>query len=92
VSWRSWNRNRDGLDLETLVSRFGQQSPARCVHFLRQACRSLEEAHAKGLVHRDIKPANLVTCSVGLDIDVLKVLDLGLARTVSRVPEARTPA
>ena len=43
---------------------------------LRQACRSLAEAHGAGLVHRDIKPANLFLCRLGLELDVLKVLDL----------------
>jgi serine/threonine-protein kinase len=49
-----------GIDLEALVRRFGPPSAARIVYLLRQACASLAEAHAGGLVHRDIKPP---TCS-----------------------------
>jgi eukaryotic-like serine/threonine-protein kinase len=72
----------DGLDLETLVERFGPVPPDRAVHLLRQACASLAEAHARGLVHRDIKPSNIFTCRIGLDVDFVKVLDFGLVKAM----------
>ena len=72
----------DGLDLETLVERFGPVPPERAVHLLRQACESLAEAHARALVHRDIKPSNIFTCRLGLDVDFVKVLDFGLVKAV----------
>jgi serine/threonine protein kinase len=72
----------DGLDLETLVERFGPLPPERVVHLLRQACASLEEAHTRGLVHRDIKPSNIFTCRLGLAVDFVKVLDFGLVKAV----------
>ncbi len=68
----------EGLDLEALVERFGPLPSERVVHVLLQACDSLGEAHAAGLVHRDIKPSNLVLCHKGQRDDVLKVLDFGL--------------
>lgn len=70
----------DGTDLEALVRRTGPMRPERAVHCLMQACRSLAEAHALGLVHRDIKPAHLFLCRQGEEFDVLKVLDFGLVR------------
>jgi serine/threonine-protein kinase len=72
----------DGISLQTLVSTFGPQPAARVVSILRQMCRSLEEAHAQGLVHRDLKPSNVMICKVGLQYDVVKVLDFGLAKSV----------
>ncbi len=69
-----------GIDFETLVNRFGPVPPNRSVHLLRQACHSLAEAHAMGLVHRDVKPANIYTCWVGLEADFVKVLDFGLVK------------
>jgi len=70
----------DGLDLEELVKRHGPLPAHRVVHILKQALRSLEEAHARGLVHRDVKPANLHLGRYALAHDHLKVLDFGLAR------------
>ncbi|HEX5962709.1 MAG TPA: serine/threonine-protein kinase [Gemmatimonadales bacterium] len=72
----------DGLDLETLVERFGPLPPERCVYLLRQVCDSLAEAHARGLVHRDIKPSNIFTCRMGLSVDFVKVLDFGLVKAI----------
>jgi serine/threonine-protein kinase len=72
----------DGLDLETLVERFGPVPPDRAVYLLRQVCESLAEAHARGLVHRDIKPSNIFTCRMGLEVDFVKVLDFGLVKAI----------
>src|SRR5689334_115520 len=72
----------DGLDLETLVERYGPVNPERTVYLLRQVCASLAEAHTRGLVHRDIKPSNIFTCRMGLDVDFVKVLDFGLVKAM----------
>jgi eukaryotic-like serine/threonine-protein kinase len=73
----------EGMDLEALVQAHGPQPPSRVIHILRQVCRSLEEAHARGLVHRDIKPANIHLGRLGLEDDFVKVLDFGLVKAVS---------
>jgi serine/threonine-protein kinase len=70
----------EGLDLETLVERFGPLPPERAAYLLGQVCESLEEAHVRGLIHRDIKPSNIFTCRVGLAVDFVKVLDFGLVK------------
>ena len=73
----------EGMDLETLVRDHGAVPPHRVVHLMRQACESLHEAHAAGMVHRDIKPANLHVGPIGLHPDFLKVLDFGLVKTAA---------
>lgn len=70
----------NGFDLHRMVTRFGPQPAERVVPLLRQACRSLAEAHAHGLVHRDIKPANLFVTCLGHEYDYLKVVDFGIVR------------
>ncbi|HEU0106343.1 MAG TPA: serine/threonine-protein kinase [Vicinamibacteria bacterium] len=71
----------DGLDLESLVRRFGPVPAERAAHLLVHACDSLDDAHFAGLVHRDIKPANLYACRRGREHDFLKVLDFGLVKS-----------
>jgi DNA-binding NtrC family response regulator len=73
-----------GLDLQRMVERHGPTPPERAVCLLKQACRSLSEAHALGLVHRDIKPANLFVCRLGQEYDFLKVLDFGVVSRQDR--------
>lgn len=77
-----------GADLQQLVRECGPVVPQRAVSFLLQACRSLEEAHAAGIIHRDVKPANLFAARFGDEHDLLKVLDFGIARLVAGPSDA----
>jgi len=72
----------EGIDLDALVERFGPLPPERVIHLLRQACESIGEAHARGLMHRDIKPSNIHTCRMGLTVDYVKLLDFGLVKPI----------
>jgi serine/threonine-protein kinase len=72
----------NGISLERAVREFGPMEPPRAVYLLIQACHSLGEAHARGLVHRDVKPANIFMCRLGPDDDFVKVLDFGLVKHV----------
>jgi len=80
----------NGIDLESLVERFGPQPAERVVRFLLQACDSLDDAHRSGLIHRDIKPANLYVCRYGHRVDYVKVLDFGLVKGSGGVEEMKT--
>jgi serine/threonine protein kinase len=72
----------DGVDLARLVARHGGlRFPDACA-LIGQAAAGLQHAWERGLVHRDIKPSNLMLARSGL----VKVLDLGLARSLGDTP------
>ncbi|HVK13227.1 MAG TPA: serine/threonine-protein kinase, partial [Gemmataceae bacterium] len=79
-----------GLTLDEIVRRHGPLPPARAVHFLRQVCAALAEAHARGLTHRDIKPGNVMVCERGGVRDVVKLLDFGLVLPATDDPDGAT--
>jgi hypothetical protein len=72
----------DGADLSALVRRLGPLPVADACELIRQAAVGLQHAGECGLTHRDVKPSNLMLARGG----VIKVLDLGLARSMSDVP------
>ncbi len=67
-----------GMNLGELVGRFGPLPIGRAIHFLRQTCAALREAHRQGMIHRDLKPANIYAAERGGVFDVTKLLDFGL--------------
>jgi len=76
-----------GATIGRCVELAGAQPAGRVIHILMQACGSLAEAHAAGMIHRDVKPANLMLCERGGLFDFVKVLDFGLVRPVEQAEE-----
>ncbi|MEW4487228.1 serine/threonine-protein kinase [Thalassoglobus sp. JC818] len=70
-----------GMNLDQIVEMHGPMPDERLVHFFKQTCDALAEAHDQGLVHRDIKPANIFAAKRGGTYDVAKLLDFGLVRS-----------
>ena len=70
---------------ETLRQRLNRNrlSAPDAVDIARQIAGALAAAHQAGLIHRDIKPENIMIWPDGL----VKVLDFGLAKTLSDEPE-----
>jgi serine/threonine protein kinase len=68
----------EGQDLGSLVRQGGPLPVNLAVDYLLQAAQGLAYAHTNGVIHRDIKPGNLLLDQHG----VVKVLDMGLARTL----------
>ncbi|MEI7683506.1 MAG: serine/threonine-protein kinase [Planctomycetota bacterium] len=72
-----------GMTLQEMIDRHGPLPAGRAIHFLRQVCAALKEAHGIGLIHRDIKPSNVLVCERGGVADVAKLLDFGLVQDIS---------
>ncbi len=77
----------EGSDLQSLVQKSGPLPVGQACNYVRQAALGLQHAAERGLVHRDIKPSNLQVTGQGT---VLKVLDMGLAR--SQAADGQAPA
>jgi serine/threonine-protein kinase len=79
----------DGIDLSRLVKQYGPLPIRDACEYIRQAALGLQHAHEHALVHRDIKPGNLLLTKAhrAQASGEIKLLDLGLARTMSIVGE-----
>lgn len=82
----------EGMTLSQVVRSSGPLPPARAVHLITQAARSLAEAHHNGLIHRDVKPANIFVTKAGGEPDFVKVLDFGIAKRVDASPHGDVDA
>ena len=74
----------DGRTLKSLIEHDGALPLATLLDIGIQIAGALEAAHAVGLLHRDIKSANILLSPRGH----AKVLDFGLAKTVSTLANA----
>jgi len=71
-----------GRDLGELLAEVGPLPVARTAEIVRQVAVALAEAHSQGVIHRDIKPENIFICAPRNGVEVVKVLDFGLAKLV----------
>jgi serine/threonine-protein kinase len=72
----------EGIDLSDLLAREGTPglTIARAVHFILQALRGLQVAHAAGIVHRDMKPSNIFVITKDGEPDFVKLVDFGISK------------
>ncbi|MBM4375927.1 MAG: serine/threonine protein kinase [Deltaproteobacteria bacterium] len=80
----------EGRTLYRILRDDGPLDEARVARILKQACRSLREAHLQGVIHRDMKPGNLLVLDAADEADTLKVLDFGLVKRVDDKQEDLT--
>lgn len=73
----------EGRSLRQVLRDEAPLSAARSVALLDQVLAGLAEAHAHGVVHRDLKPSNVLVTPLKDGSEHCKVLDFGIARTVT---------
>jgi serine/threonine-protein kinase len=71
------------LDGHTLadVLRGGPLPTRRVIADMIQMARGIARAHDLGVVHRDLKPDNVFVCRRADGMDLVKILDFGIARS-----------
>jgi serine/threonine protein kinase len=85
----------EGETVEAHVRRNRPLPPVLALEVVTQVARALIAAEAHGLVHRDLKPSNLmIVANESGDAGTLavKVIDFGLAKSVSMTPIGAAPA
>jgi eukaryotic-like serine/threonine-protein kinase len=69
-----------GRDLGQLLRDEGPLPAARAASLLRQICRALSAAHAKGIIHRDMKPENVFVVQREGRPELVKLMDFGISK------------
>jgi serine/threonine protein kinase len=72
----------DGKTLKAIIAEEQRLPIPRVQEILRQICLALHEAHRAGIVHRDIKPDNFMVRKGEHGVDIVKVLDFGVSKSV----------
>ena len=72
-----------GRTLAEVLAAAGRLDARRACEVGIQLCDALAAAHARGIVHRDLKPANVILLDAPAVRDLVKVLDFGLAKSLS---------
>jgi serine/threonine protein kinase/tetratricopeptide (TPR) repeat protein len=70
----------NGESLAEVLKKQNRLEPSRVLNISIQICDALAHAHMKGLIHRDLKPSNIMLVKNELSLDMVKVLDFGIAK------------
>ncbi len=73
-----------GEDIGQWIRQNGPFPPPLAIRLGIQALRGLEAIHATGVIHRDLSPDNLMITEDKQGQKRIKIIDLGLARTLER--------
>jgi eukaryotic-like serine/threonine-protein kinase len=72
----------EGSTLAALLRGGGPLPAARALTIVRQLGLALKAAHDAGIVHRDLKPDNIHVGRTDGDVDLVKIVDFGLAKVI----------
>lgn len=80
----------DGESMADVISKEGFLDVPRALDLFIQICDALIHAHYKGVVHRDLKPSNILLIKNEKGIEVVKVLDFGIAKMLAKGADSIT--
>jgi len=72
----------DGKSLKELIVKEGAWEPRRSVRLLKGIASALGLAHREGIFHRDLKPQNIMVARDSDGVEIPKLLDFGIAKTL----------
>ena len=72
----------DGWSLLEVLEGYGPPPLSLTLEIARQALRAIAYLHRHQIVHRDISPDNLMLCRDGEGQPLVKLIDLGIAKSV----------
>ncbi len=76
-----------GTSLEEIIRSCGVVEESVAVNWFCQIVSALDEAHSRDIVHRDLKPSNVMVGTDGSGIEIVKLLDFGIAKVLSEDTE-----
>jgi serine/threonine-protein kinase len=79
-----------GNSFRGLLQEHGPLPVSQVCQLMGEACLGLREAHRRGIVHRDLTPNNLFACEQDSGRVKAKVLDFGLAKSLTPDGEYET--
>jgi serine/threonine protein kinase len=80
----------EGINLHELINERGPLSPRYAATLAVQALMGLDAIHRAGIVHRDVSPENLMVTRDDEGNEVVKVIDLGIAKQWGETTESKT--
>ena len=80
----------EGINLHELINERGPLSPRYAATLAIQALMGLEAIHRAGIVHRDVSPENLMVTRDDEGNEVVKIIDLGIAKQWGDTTENKT--
>ncbi len=78
-----------GKPLDAFVTQRNRPPLRQVLALMMQICAGVAAAHQANIIHRDLKPSNVfLTTVVGSSEPLVKILDFGLARPATPLPES----